>query len=84
MIFDKFTQIDTSLTRMNEGTGMGLAIVKTFVELHEGRFSVNSQRGIGATFIVELPIKLIENNNVKYIVERNEMNTISELSDIYL
>ena len=84
VIFDKFTQIDTSLTRMNEGTGMGLAIVKTFVELHEGRFSVNSQRGIGATFIVELPIKLIENNDVKYIVERNEMNTISELSDIYL
>lgn len=84
IIFDKFTQIDTELTRLNEGSGIGLAVVKTFVCLCGGKLTVNSEVGVGSTFIVELPITLIENKDVKYIVDRNTVNTKSELSDIYL
>ena len=37
-IFEKFTQIDNGLTRLNEGSGIGLSIVKSFVKMHKGKY----------------------------------------------
>ncbi len=54
-IFDRFYMIDDSMTRSREGTGIGLALVREFVELHEGRVSVESQLGEGTRFSVVLP-----------------------------
>jgi signal transduction histidine kinase len=55
-IFDGFSQIDRSLSRSNEGIGIGLTLVKAFVELHSGSLKVRSEAGKGSWFTFELPV----------------------------
>ena len=55
-IFDKFHQIDSSLTRDVGGTGLGLAICKALVEEHGGQIWIESILGKGATFAFTLPL----------------------------
>lgn len=57
-IFDSFTQASSDTTRKYGGTGLGLTIVKTIVELQEGEISVKSEVGKGATFIIDLPFEI--------------------------
>lgn len=54
-LFEPFIQIDSSLDRQYEGTGLGLSLVKRIVELHGGEVSVSSEVGVGSCFTVELP-----------------------------
>ena len=54
-IFDKFYRVDNS----SGGTGVGLAVVKAFAELHGGRVSVDSVEGKGSEFTVELPLEAV-------------------------
>ncbi len=86
MIFEKFTQADTSTTREVGGTGLGLAICKQLIELMHGRIQVESRHGIGSTFIitVSLPIEREEKSEVPsaenlnglrvLVVERSVLN----------
>ena len=55
-LFQPFSQVDGTLNRQYEGIGIGLAIVKQIVELHDGRVIVESDLGIGSIFTIELPI----------------------------
>ncbi|MCB9290624.1 MAG: response regulator [Lewinellaceae bacterium] len=55
-IFDRFYQADSSSTRAQGGTGIGLALVKELVELQGGEIRVSSEVGKGATFEVYLPV----------------------------
>lgn len=55
-VFDRFYQVDGSSTREFGGTGLGLCIVKSFVEAHRGDVFVESEVGKGSTFTVFLPI----------------------------
>ncbi len=57
-IFESFRQLDSSKTREYEGTGLGLAITKELVRILGGTISLESEVGQGATFIVDLPLKL--------------------------
>jgi len=56
-IFDKFVQVDPTLSRQYEGTGLGLSITKGYVELHKGRIWVTSKYGKGSKFCFSLPLK---------------------------
>ena len=89
-VFERFAQIDKSTSRHNEGSGIGLALVKSLVEMHEGRISVNSEEGKGSEFVINLPVRTVdreeeENNlNNKEVFETNyEQNLSIEFSDIY-
>ncbi|MEE3914820.1 PAS domain S-box protein [Pseudomonas viridiflava] len=55
-LFKAFSQIDSSLSRKFEGTGLGLAMVKQLAELHGGSVAVASVKDLGARFVVWLPI----------------------------
>jgi PAS domain S-box-containing protein len=56
LVFEMFTQLDTSLDRSRDGLGIGLTLVRTLVELHGGSVTVHSEgRGRGSEFIVRLP-----------------------------
>jgi signal transduction histidine kinase len=63
VIFEAFSQVDTSTTRKTGGTGLGLPISRRFVEMHNGRLWAESSGipGEGSTFIIELPIVYPEN-----------------------
>ncbi len=55
LLFRAFSQIDSGLTRAQEGTGLGLVLVAKLVELHGGSVSLESTPGHGSRFIVKLP-----------------------------
>ena len=55
-IFEPFYQVENQANRNNEGSGIGLALVKELVELHGGKISVESKLQIGTTFTMELMI----------------------------
>lgn len=55
-IFDRFYRVDRARSRATGGNGLGLSIVQQAIHLHEGKVSVMSEEGKGATFRVELPL----------------------------
>ncbi len=57
MIFEPFKQVDSSLSRMYSGTGLGLTIVKNLVEMHGGEIKVKSKLTKGSTFTILWPVK---------------------------
>ena len=59
-LFIRFSQVDSSDTRKYGGSGLGLVITKQIVELMGGNITVQSKEGLGSTFIVEVPLKLIK------------------------
>lgn len=83
-IFDKFVQLDSSMTRKNEGSGIGLSIVKSFVELHNGNISVESKINEGSIFKVDLPIVNEEIEYKEYSEDEIINKSNLELSDIYM
>lgn len=97
-IFKKFVQVDNSLNRKNEGSGVGLSIAQSLVELHNGKITVESEINKGTRFTVILPkeiFKYEDSNNDKDLKDSNDMRVIeynestkfktrTELSDIYM
>ncbi len=53
-IYSPFTQVDMSSTREHQGTGLGLAVVKTIIEAHGGKITLKTKLGKGSTFIFVL------------------------------
>ncbi|MER0438065.1 response regulator [Emticicia sp. W12TSBA100-4] len=69
-IFDRFFQVDDTQNRKYEGTGIGLALVKEMVGVLKGKISVHSQKNVGTTFTVSLPIGM--NTWKGFIIETSE------------
>jgi PAS domain S-box-containing protein len=55
-IFDHFTQVDGGDSRSKDGLGIGLRLVKHYIELHKGRVWVESEKGMGSNFCFSLPL----------------------------
>ena len=84
-IFTKFAQVDKTLTRNAEGSGVGLSIVKKLTELHGGKINVESKEGQGSKFTISLlngNIKSKKNNILNKLNMDNEKMHI-EFADIY-
>ena len=84
MIFDKFKQVDKSLSRNAEGTGIGLSLVKSIVELHGGSIRAESKWGKGSKFIVTLPSRKVTDENMvdsRKMINRDKVIQV-EFSDI--
>ncbi len=58
-IFEEFRQVDSSYSRQHQGTGLGLALSKRLVELHNGRIWVDSEPGVGSLFTFTLPVSSV-------------------------
>ncbi len=85
LIFERFRQVDRTFTRNHEGSGIGLSLVKSFVEMHEGTIKINSELGVGSEFIIKLPVKILNEKCIeKKYEDDNIIERISiEFSDIY-
>jgi len=57
-IFEPFKQVSSFANRSHDGTGLGLTIVKYYVELHSGEIHVESEVGKGSTFTITIPLGL--------------------------
>lgn len=84
-IFERYEQIDNKLTRNFNGSGIGLSLVGSLVEMHEGRVWVESKVNEGSKFIISLPKKTVATENVKSIdLTKSKVEKCSiEFSDIY-
>jgi len=77
---------DTSLRRNIEGIGMGLSLVKSILDNHNGELKINSKEGIGSEFIISIPYTLVEEyeESTIYIPSETNLERINiEFSDIY-
>lgn len=91
LIFDRFAQIDDSLSRNAEGTGIGLALVKSLMLLHNGDITLKSSPGNGSEFCLRFPNQILnipDNSTGKPEYKRksykNKIERIEiEFSDIY-
>jgi len=71
-LFQPFVQIDSSLNRQYDGTGLGLFLVKRIIDLHRGNVTVTSKVGVGSCFAIELPYSTVPANDIT-----NELKTSS-------
>lgn len=85
-IFDKFKKGHSyeTLEDRQEGSGLGLYIVKGLVNLHNGKITVESKTGIGTTFTITLPIRVVDNstNQSKIINSNLDYQKSIEFSDL--
>lgn len=85
VIFERFGQANRSLSRQNEGSGIGLYLVKSFVEMHNGKITVSSIEGKGTKFTIIIPIDYVSNEKEteKFFFETSVERINIEFSDIY-
>ena len=86
-IFDRFEQVDKCLNRSYEGSGIGLSLVHSLVELHNGTIDVRSKLGVGSEFKFTIPKNLVNNccdSEHDYVISENRIERCNiEFSDIY-
>lgn len=88
-IFERFKQVNNRLTKISEGSGIGLSLVKSLVEIHGGTIAVESTLGRGSKFTIKLPDKLVKKEQEvseakSQLVGNTRVERIQiEFSDIY-
>jgi len=71
VIFDRFSQVDSSSTRRHEGTGIGLSLTKEIVELHHGTISVESKINEGSVFFINIPLVSLEDQQAEELIDES-------------
>lgn len=79
-LFQPFVQIDSALNRQYEGTGLGLALVKRIVELHQGHVDLSSEVGVGSCFGFTLPYRTV--NKTDWLPCSSTPSTVERVSSI--
>lgn len=85
-VFTLFKQVNNRITKPSEGSGIGLSIVKSLVDLHGGTIKVDSEEKVGSEFKIVIPIRLCEENYVSqnaFKYNKYVENIDIEFSDIY-
>jgi signal transduction histidine kinase len=86
-VFERFVQVDKSFTRQNEGSGIGLAIVKSLIEMHKGSIELTSELNKGSKFTITLPVEIEGSRKIEEAAEREGIGSgekvAIEFSDIY-
>ena len=86
-IFDSFRQVDSSISRKYGGAGLGLAITKKLLELMKGDIAVNSQEGIGSTFVFYITTQACdppkESEVISHIPKPAGQNFNYQLGELY-
>lgn len=80
-IFDTFTREENSVTNKVQGTGLGMAITKSLVKLMGGQISVQTQKGKGSTFTVDLELQLADATDNAAFWEQNNIAKILVVDD---
>lgn len=75
-IFDAFTQADSGITRRYGGTGLGLSITQALIHLMGGYIELKSTTGVGSSFTVTLPFRLVKTSNSKPPHRLDELKNI--------
>lgn len=87
IIFERFMQVDSSLKRESEGSGIGLALVKSLVEKQGVEIWLRSEEGLGTELFIKIPVKEVsgEHKDIdNYNINDNLVEKINiEFSDIY-
>lgn len=90
LLFKRFMQVDKSMSKSYQGSGIGLSLVKSLVELHGGNIKLISEEKAGCEFIIELPVRQIVEAEVEakkqkdYYNINNRIEVINiEFADIY-
>ena len=77
LIFNGFTQVDSSFTRSHEGIGIGLTIAKKLVNILDGKMWVDSKLGEGSSFYFSIPLKNIKNDII--VNNCNDYTNVSKI-----
>lgn len=83
LIFERFGQVQKDMNKNYEGSGIGLSLVKSLVEMHNGTINVKSEYGNGSEFTIELPCRIVnEQGDIENIKEVDEEMIGVEFSDL--
>lgn len=86
-IFESFSNLENRLTKVSEGSGVGLALSKELIKMHNGDINVKSELGKGSEFIIKIPNITNEDEDIDFSYSKIDNNTFErikmELSDIY-
>ena len=83
LIFERFTQAESYTTRVYGGTGLGLNIVRSLVELHHGNLHVESELGVGSKFSFTIEYPIASENEIKLLegpVKESGLNRLADMS----
>jgi PAS domain S-box-containing protein len=85
-IFERFKQVDQTIKINPQGSGIGLSLVKSLVELHGGKVDIYSTLGEGTELVIMLPVKLIDTVSLAdstFFYQSNVERITIEFSDVY-
>ena len=80
-IFEKFSRLDSAISKEIEGTGLGLVITKKFVDLMGGKIWFTSEFEVGTTFYVDLPLKVIDSTPIGSVTQETSVQRVRNFLD---